>query len=65
VPTYGLRGSSTDTEAPGHHQVVGRVDIATQSRPGAGQFDGPRLTMALGGINAEFRVKRDSEGKQC
>ena len=56
--------AAPDTEAAGDQQVVGRVDVAAQPRPRAGQLDGSRMSMALSRIRPEMRIESDAEGKQ-
>ena len=60
----GLRRCRADAEPPGHQQVVGCVDVAPQPRPCAGQFDGPRMSMALRRIRSELRIESYAESKQ-
>ena len=70
-PTSLVTSARWPAWSPGRHrgrraaiEIVRGVDVAAQSGPGAGQFDGARIAMALSGIRAELRIERHAEGEQ-
>ena len=65
MPRDGTGGRRADPEVARGRQISGSVDIASQARPRAGQFDRARSAVPRARIRPELRIEHASESAEC